>query len=232
MGVLFAFLAGTVGCDDAGTDPMAVLVAAETHGALALSERLPTLPDLVERSPVRGELIGAADLWALSWRRGEDGRQDRGEAYASVVPRLSTELGSTGIADALDAVRSTLDAADSMDPTELPGFVIEGTRAARELAEDAEQSLARGERERALLRTLEASDRLHELGPEEVAQELIRRAEEALGRKEDAVSYSELEVERSRHLLIAAREAMDRGDHLRAIRRAFYACQLLGVELL
>ena len=203
-GVLFVLLACVVGCDDADSDPMAVLMAAETHGALALSEHLPTLPDLVERSPARGELISAADLWALSWRRGEDGRQDRSEAYANVVPRLSSELGSAGIAGALDAVRNTLDAADAMDTTKLPGFVIEGTSVARALAEDAGESLVQGENERALLLTLEASDRLHELGPEEVAHELISRAEEALGRNEDVPTYSELEVEPSRHLLISA----------------------------
>ena len=43
--------------------------------------------------------------------------------------------------------------------------------------------------------------------------------------------HTELELERSRKLLSGAVDAMNRNDYLRAIRRAFYACQLLGLDL-
>jgi hypothetical protein len=218
------------GCDDSGSDPMATLVAAETHGALAMAEDLPSLPELTRRVDAPN-VTASAELWTRSWDEGDEGDRMRQEAYMATVPPLAATLGPTGIRGVLDPVLATLAAARTMDEAELPGFVIDGIAASGGLAAEAEAALDRGDLGRALLLAFEAADGLRKLGPEEVARDLLIRAEEAIGRDGEDGSYSELELERSRHLLLSAAEAMGRNDYLRAIRRAFYACQLLGVEL-
>ena len=231
VGGLCLGVVALAGCSDSGSDPLAVLVAVETHGALAVAEDLPSLPELTRRIGSEQTLSGATDLWTGSWQRGEEGQRLRMDAYMEAVPRLVTELGADGIRAALAPVRSTVLAAETIDPNDLPAFVLDGMARSRALADEAEQALAGADLGRALLLTLEASDMLRALGPEEVARDLVARAEYAMGRNGDVRTYSDLELERSRHLLLSAGEAMGRKDYLRAIRRAFYACQLLGVEV-
>jgi hypothetical protein len=131
----------------------------------------------------------------------------------------------------LQAVHNVLDAAEPLDPTQTPAFVQEGLAMGAVLAEEAGQALTVGNTEAALLLTLRAADRLRELAPREVAHRLISEAQDALGRNPDEATYSELDLERGRHLLISAGTAMDDADYPRAIRRAYYACRLLGVDL-
>ncbi len=219
------------GCDDSGSDPMATLVAAETHGALAMAEDLPSLPELTRRLDEPSRVAASAELWTRSWDEGDEGDRMRMEAYMAAVPPLAARLGPTGVRGVLDPVQGTLAAARTMDETELPGFVIDGVAASDALAAEAETALDEGDLGRALLLAFEAADGLRKLGPEEVARDLVIRAEQAIGRDGEDRSYTDLELERSRHLLLSAAEAMGRNDYLRAIRRAFYACQLLGVDL-
>lgn len=220
------------GCRDSQNDPMAVLVAAETHGALAAAERLPGLPELNRETRDDAELARADRLWLESWTASEDeGRGLRADAYERAVPILAPRLGSAGIEAALSAVWDVLEASSALDPAQTPAFVQTGLTLGAALAGEADQALEARDLQRALRLTLEASDRLRELAPREVAVRLISEAEAALGRNSDAVSYSELDLERSRHLLVSAGQAMDDADYLRAIRRAYYACRLLGVDL-
>lgn len=66
--------------------------------------------------------------------------------------------------------------------------------------------------------------------PELLATTLADLAEEGLRRTEGSAAYSEQELSRIRRLTGGAREALEEGDYPRAIRRAYYACRLLGVE--
>jgi hypothetical protein len=66
--------------------------------------------------------------------------------------------------------------------------------------------------------------------PELLATTLAELADERLRRTEGSGTYSEQELTRIRRLTGGAREALDEGDYPRAIRRAYYACRLLGVE--
>lgn len=66
--------------------------------------------------------------------------------------------------------------------------------------------------------------------PELLATTLADLADEGLRRTEGSATYSEQELTRIRRLTGGAREALDEGDYPRAIRRAYYACRLLGVE--
>lgn len=211
---------------------MAVLVAAETHGALRVAEGLPTMGDLAHRAGEGPGMAEAERIWTESWTEGADrGGQLRMDAYRMAGPVLTEALGPDGVRDLLVSVNDVLDAASELDPTELPAFIVEGLIEGEVLSQEAEQSLGAGDLDRAMLLTLQASDRLRALAPAEVAEALLREAEGALGRNGADAPYTELDLERSRHLLISAGEAMDGGDYLRAIRRAYYACQLLGVEL-
>lgn len=220
-----------MGCGDASSDPLAVMVAAETHGALAVAEELPALPDLTAQTLPEGVSDAALEQWKRSWELGEEGEALRMDAYVATVPRLAPALGVRGVGAVLAPVVATVAAGEAMEAAQLPGFVVDGTRRGRTLVDEADRALAAGDVGRALLLTLEAADVLRALGPQEVARDLVSRAEEALGRIDPARPYSRLELERSRHLVTSAEAALDRNDYLRAIRRAFYACQLLGVEL-
>jgi len=75
-----------------------------------------------------------------------------------------------------------------------------------------------------------AADALWQVSPRQVATELIERAEKFLGRNPAFGSYSQEELIRIRRLMYGASEALDAGDYPRAIRRAYYACQLLGAN--
>lgn len=54
------------GCRDDDGDPMAVLAAAETHGALRVAEGLPTMGDLAYRAGGGQEMAEAEVLWTQS----------------------------------------------------------------------------------------------------------------------------------------------------------------------
>jgi hypothetical protein len=71
-------------------------------------------------------------------------------------------------------------------------------------------------------------DALWEVSPQQVAFELVRKAEGDYGRIRASDTYSEEELTRIRRLTTGAAEALEEGDYPLAIRRAYYACQLLG----
>ena len=87
-----------------------------------------------------------------------------------------------------------------------------------------------GDAVRALELSMDAADALWEVSPRQVAADLIQRAEEALGRNPGPDAYSQEELTRVRRLMYGASEAVEEGDYPRAIRRAYYACQLLGAN--
>jgi hypothetical protein len=64
---------------------------------------------------------------------------------------------------------------------------------------------------------------------EQLAVALADLAAEGLRRTEGSDAYTEQELSRIRRLTGGAREALEEGDYPRAIRRAYYACRLLGV---
>jgi hypothetical protein len=232
LGLFLLCSAALTACKDADSDPMAVLVAAETHGALSAAEHLPALPELASQTNERSALAGATEDWRDSWTHpGDAGRATRERVYAETVPVLARELERDGVRRLLASVREVLAASGDLETTDLPPFVTDGLIVAADLADEADQALGLGDLDRALHLTLRASDRLRELAPREVAGRLIERAQGALGRNPEDATYSELDLERSRHLLVSAGEAMDDRDYVRALRRAYYACRLLGVDL-
>ena len=95
--------------------------------------------------------------------------------------------------------------------------------------------LAQGRLAESLAQALQAADLLREVGPEAVSRMLLARAETQLEQLrarasgDDSARGVPEQVGRGQRLIRGAHEALEEGDYMRAIRRAFYACQVLGV---
>ncbi|HEX7119438.1 MAG TPA: hypothetical protein VF212_11655 [Longimicrobiales bacterium] len=229
-------------CADAPTEPMALVVAAETEAALQVSRSLPTLPRLVQRLTASGALepdaaealASARSLWldAEAAADPETARALRRDAITRAAPAVARALGPAGLAEVEAGLRRWVELAGAaVGGAELPG-VAAALAAGRVRLGAAEAARRDGRLERAAALLLEAADRLRETTPRAVAQRLIHRAEEALAaerrRARPEAAADDVARRRAERLLHGAREALDAGDPVRAIRRAYYARQLLG----
>lgn len=219
---------GVSGCHDSPTDPTASLVAEETHSALHLDASLPSLPDLAAREGVEDHVAEPVGQWVVSWERSEaEGRRLREDAYRAATPALADALGRPGVARAVEDVALALEATRDLTADAVPATMLDRLVRARAHHADARAALAAGDNAVALDAALRASDAFREVGPHSVALALVVRAEGALA----GASLDEQVHERTERLVRGAREAIDEEDWSRAIQRAFYACQLLGVAL-
>jgi hypothetical protein len=219
------------GCVDTGGDPLATAVAPETHGAILFSEGLSTLPQLLLDHGLAAGSAAETEAWWDSWQMDEEeGARLRGLSYGSAIHRLYSVMGPEGLEDVLD--RNSLSLISGRALGDLLGSesVSRALGRAEGFQQEARSALRQGDGERALLLALREADALWEVTPEHVASELIQRAEEALGRNPRDAPYSEEELVRIRRLMYGAAEALRQKDYPGAIRRAYYACQLLGVD--
>lgn len=217
-------------CGDGSQGPLASVVTSETMGALALTVDLPTVALFTELVDV--DLAAEIEQWESSWelpsgqgerlrdglrRSGARGLRDR------VTPELLLEKHAT-LTEVLDRVAAL--PKDAILPQ-----LAERVANAQDAATRAGLA-ARDERvEEGLFWTLRAADELEALTPKRVAQWLTRAAEEALGRNDVDDAYSKESLDRATRLVRGARESLTGESYPRAIRRAFYACQLLGIEI-
>jgi hypothetical protein len=228
-------VAGTLAvsaCQDVQHNPLALAVASETHGAVLFAEQLPSVPHLLADHGMAVEGSAEADAWWESWRLGGDeGAHLRSLVYPSAIQRLYPVLGEAGVGEFLQGNDERLSAAGNAGS----GLASDGIRLALDrslgLHGEAWAALTTGRGEEALLLALRSVDALWEVTPERVALDLVERADEALRRNDRSVSYSHQQLTRIRRLMNGAREALGEGDYPLAIRRAYYACQLLGAEL-
>jgi len=206
-------------------------VAPETHGAVTLTGGLPTVPDLVLAQGLEREGQADVEAWWDSWAlTAADGAKVRQEVYPSVSARLYPLLNRNGVTELLTQNEASLRMARSVG-------IILANREIESALEDALRfhdwawsSLHEGDGERALRFAFESADALRAVSPEQVASGLLEKAQESLRRNGASVSYSEEQLTRIRRLTNGAREALEGKDYPRAIRRAYYACQLLGVD--
>lgn len=215
---------------------MAVVVTEETRTALGLKTRLPALPELVTRAGIEESHGSAADLWTSSWdvvdRSGEDLRET---AYRTVAPSLAESLGTDGALGALSEVGEAVRAASTMDPEGLTPAMVENIDRARRLHDAGFEALDRGEVDVAFRYALEASDELREIGPSAMARNLIARASRVLEEMREEMDGPPRPGEdevfiRADRLVGGARRALEEGDWSRAVRRAYYASQILGIS--
>jgi hypothetical protein len=225
-------VAGISGCVDDGDDVMASLVAPEAGTALELTVDLPSVATLAAEEDLEGRLGRSSNRWLGSW----DLPLDQGRAIRSQVNReasivLADRLTGEDLQAHLGAVSLGLELTRALDPAVLP-LSLRGALAHAEAHRDvARTHLATDDRASAIFETLQASDALKEVSPASVATSLLTRGEEALRREQAAGSYSQEDLARARRLLDGARTALEDGDPLRAIRRGYYACRLLSVEI-
>jgi hypothetical protein len=236
-------LALAAGCADTPTEAEALLVALEAEAALQVSTDLPLLPGLAGSvasapgsapDPALGTLAQARTLW-LDAQDAPDPRIAgalRDAAYVLAVPVLAERLAEADLARADAAAAGWIEVAARairpLDPAGIAGALVE----ARLLLEAGRAARAEGRTEDAVEALLRASDRLATTTPRAVALRLIAAGDERLAhvvaeRGLDPRQPADLAAARARRLLISAREAVADGRHELAIRRAFYAGQLL-----
>jgi hypothetical protein len=227
-------VAGTLalsGCQDAQHNPLALALAPEAHGAVLSSDQIPSVPHLLRDQGLGGEGSAEAEAWWESWRLGgEDGAHLRSLVYPHAIQRLYPALGRVGVGELLRANGQGLSSAEST-PSVLASSAVRGAlERAVELHQEALSALGDGRGEEALLLALRSADALWEVTPERVALDLVERAHAALRRNGEQLPYSQQELTRIRRLLNGAEEALGERDYPLAIRRAYYACQLLGAD--
>jgi hypothetical protein len=243
------------GCHDSSSDPLAVVLNAETRSVLAAEASLPSLPALVQEANATGPVAAAAESWDRSWEmEPEDGRALRRRASTESAEPLARAIGQARVSGAVGSVGETLRAAASLGTSLLTEGIAENLARAREEHGRAQTALAAGRTGEALGAALIASDLIREVGPESVSRLLLSRAEarlEALGgeeRKEPAMAAvaeqilgdgdqpsgeedpQQRDLERARRLVRGAHLAIEDGDYVHAIQRAYYACQVLGID--
>ncbi len=228
-------------CAEAPRDPVALLVAPEARAALEVGASLPGLPELVQRATPDGatvpELIEAEALWREAAATGDPELAVllRDSAYTLAAPALAVRLDSA----ALTGVQARLDrwitlAGGVVRHAEFHDLSAALIEAGTDLAA-ARTARARGDSVAAVAATLRASDRLAETTPQAVAFRLSAEDEAAMERARQLAGKvispdSRLRLERIDRLVRGARQALTAGHYEMAIRRAYYARQLLMAE--
>jgi hypothetical protein len=198
-----------------------------------LGEDLPTVPNLISTAWAGHEEVAISEAWWDSWRLEETrGAEARHRLYPLVADLLASDLSGPEVRNLLDRVESNIATVNSVAIYLDPGTIGPTLVRARQLQGEAAEALAGGDISAVLELVLETGDALWSLSPQRVAMGLIEEASKAFGRKDGPTSYSEEELIRIRRLMHGATEALEEEDYPRAIRRAYYACQLLGARTL
>lgn len=234
-------MAALAACGDSPRDPAALLVAPEARAALEVGASLPGLPELVRRSSPDGnpslELIQAEALWREAAGTGDVELAGilRDSAYALAGRPLAAGLDSATLAGVQGRLERWITLAggvvrhaefhDLSDALSDAGAMLNVARAAQ----------VRGDTVTAVVATLRAADRLAETTPQAVAARLSAQDEAALARARllagrPGSADSRLRLERIDRLVRGAREALSQGHYEVAIRRGWYARQLLMAE--
>lgn len=217
-------------------------MAPEAKAALEVGSTLPTLPELVRRGSTAGvptgDLARAETLWreaaALPGDRAQ-ADQLRDQAYALAAAPLAAVLDSAALSGTQARLERWIELAGNvLRRAEFPDLAAALSDAHSYLV-SARALAARGQREAAVALTLRASDRLAETTPQAVAARLTAEDEAALASLRQAAKAPSGEdarrsLERADRLVRGAREALTGGRYEMAIRRAYYARQLLASE--
>lgn len=245
--LLLAATLMVAGCGDA-KDPVALVTTSHTAPALNLTTPLPTLPSLVMRAlslggpgptPARREtLLAGLGAWASADVVTDtvEAAQVRARAEAQVAGALADQLGPRRVAVSLEnldgLVRSGLSGALKMSNS---GYLVTLLRDAESRLAQARAERAAGDPAGALQDMMAAADILERATPGPIAHRLVADAERALSAAPGTTTPASAPAvradrERAVRLLRGAQEALQAGNYDLAIRRAFYAGELLGVR--
>jgi len=219
-------------CGDAPTLPTSFAQQAGGRTWVAVAEPagmpdartwLPLLPR-PQAQRVRSMLADAVKL-----RRGGDlegGLAAESRARVAAAQALAADPPPARVNAALSAVREwETRAADRLRAGRYPGLdsTVAAVAAQRTLAEAA---LARGDGRAAAALLAQAGETARVYSPVRVALRLVERAEQRI----DADPAPAPDLRRARLLLRTAREAMATGDQTRAMKRAWYAQQIIDAH--
>jgi hypothetical protein len=123
------------------------------------------------------------------------------------------------------ALQGALTAISSAGPVSTDPRIASEVQRAGELHEHVEAALEDGDVATALAYAMEASDALRRFSPSRAVEAFLTKADAELTAGDDALS--DTDRARAMRLVEGARSAIAEGDWTRAIRRAYYASQLL-----
>lgn len=225
-------LAALTACGDDVTDPDGLIESAEAEAVVRSAEALPLLPTFLEPAADAGEreratLVRARELWdagsAIDDPRGS-ARRRRAVGYA--LPVLLESVPPEDWAAARTRMEDWLVTASTMmRHLSMPQVEQRLAAATRQLAR---ADRAGSEHSRVYYLLLAGSE-LVETTPRFVARSMAREAEGAVGRAR-AAAGDDLPVaslERAERLKDWSTRAVEEGDYLLAIQRAYYAIQLV-----
>ncbi len=223
--VSFTFVLSVLaGCDDAGTDPLARLVAEESAGALALGVTLPDPGAWVVPEAATPEAADAAELWTTSWDLpGDEGHAVRASNYVRLAELFVPEFGRGGISEQLDGLWEGVRRAQELPGLELPERIRQRIMDASRAHARAREALLAERLREAMVQLLIGSDALREVGPEAVARTMVSEVDTELRRISLDETYTEQDLDRLGRLVRGGRGALAAQDWVRAIRRADYA---------
>jgi hypothetical protein len=229
------FLAGvcallTAACADVGDDPFGSVLKEEGSGALDLQTNLPSPEGWAERFQIEG--FPGLSEWDASWSQETlVGRVRREASYRDMVPALVGRMSGEDLAEGFGLLEAALDEAEGIPNEDIPDRISIRLDLARDAQLRGGLSLEKGDIPRAVTELLRGTDALREVEPRQVATQLIAAATEGIRRLLATESYSEQTRERVQSLIRIARTAMRDADFTRAIQSAYYATQLLDVDV-
>ncbi len=228
--ILLLALTGLVGCGDEVTDLDAFVESAEAEAILQSARSLPLLPDLMDRVDGASErdeavLIRARELWSAGSLRGRRAETSRRLAAGQALPVLEASLAD----EEWDEVRLGMDGWMTTASAMLQRLHMEPVEQRIEAARRylARSDAARDDLSRGRYYLLLAMAELVETTPRYVARSMVEDAGTALARAQPAAAANPRQVERATRLKDWAEQAVDEGDYLLAIQRAYYAIQLV-----
>src|SRR5690606_8909524 len=238
-------IATLAACSATATEPSALLLGAGHEAARVVLALLPTLPRLLndghgprnagrEGSPADTVLLAARAMWVAS-ERAADAAESAGLREAAIglaAPVLAEWLDSAAMARSLYELERWLAAAEAV----AGGVDLVGIRAALDAGRGelhaARDAMSAHDSTAAVSALLRAADALDRTTPRSVAARLIGSAEVNLARilADSPRRAADETLQRADRLIRGAREALAEGDHALAIRRAYYANQLLDLR--
>jgi hypothetical protein len=226
-GVLIVLLAG---CADVEDGPFSSGLTEEGSGALDLQTNLPSPEGWTTSLGIDG--LPGLEEWSASWDLDAlPGRGRRESAYLDMVPVLLEHLESDVLDTGLTALEAALNEAEEIPPGDIPDRITVRLDLARDAQLRGALALENGDSSRALTELLRGTDALREVEPRQVATQLLSAAQEGMRRLLATESYSEQTRERAQSLIRIARTALRDSDFARAIQSAYYATQLLEVDV-
>jgi hypothetical protein len=227
-----ALIVSMAGCGDDPIQPDALARFAEADAVMRSATALPSLSELAagvsSASPAqRATLTRAQELWSAGSRPEQPrGLAQRRVASGYAAPVLTDLVGAEEWPGIRARVDDWLGTAEQMTSHLVLPSVEERLRAARRHLGRGDDATSPDLRVYYLLLSMAE---LVETTPGFVARGMVDEAGRAVGRAEAALDGARRDgmLERARRLADWSARAIDEGDYLRAIQRAYYAIQLV-----